>query len=86
MQWSSEQRPYAARRHSPQRRDHAPSREVSRCVCPRLTMLPDSLSHLHYLHHVFHHAPGATMTRSVLTQRRVLCFVGVQNGEEMSTK
>ncbi|HZP84871.1 MAG TPA: hypothetical protein VFB21_24760 [Chthonomonadaceae bacterium] len=29
-----------------------------------LRMLPDSFSHLHYLHHVFHHH-GVCVTRSV---------------------
>jgi len=31
------------------------SRSVVVRQCRRLLMLPDSFSHLHYLHHVFHH-------------------------------
>jgi hypothetical protein len=30
-------------------------------------MLPDSFSHLHYLQHVFHHAHGVSVARSVLS-------------------
>ena len=43
--------------------------------CRRLRMLPDSFSHLHYLHHVFHHQMGEDCVKPALCRRHRAGFV-----------
>jgi hypothetical protein len=55
MMWSVKQRNNLYQTHDVAVRICAFGRRAGLRGCRRLQMLPDSFSHLHYLHHVFHH-------------------------------